>query len=161
MAAPMADMLRPLLGLAWVALATGAALLIVSIIIANVLEHRGPTHSLAVNVVLTVMATIVFAITGPSWTLGLWFGFGYLTHLLADMTTRMGCPSILWPAGTGMRVPVPTSMTRPGVQEIGAPSQTTSTVTSGSHPSIGGSEDLGASALASGAPHPEGIEQHD
>ena len=161
---PLAEMMRPLLGLAWVALASGIALLVVSIVVARTLGHRGPTHSLAINAALTVVAVIVFAITGPSWTLGLWFGFGYLTHLLADMLTPMGCPSFLWPAGEGLpRIPLPQSqpMTRPGAQEIGTPSQITSTAACSSKSSLGESKDLGASSLASGSPQTEDLEQHD
>ncbi len=100
MIAPMADFLRPVLGWAWLALALGAALLAISVVVTRALGHRGPTHSLVVGAALTLIATIGFAISPVSWTIGLWFGWGYLSHLLTDMITPKGCPSLLWPAGS-------------------------------------------------------------
>lgn len=95
----MADALQPLLGLMWAAVAAGGVLLGISIALLRFVDHRGPTHSLTVAVGVTLFATIAFALPGyPS--VGLWFGWGYLSHLLADLITPMGCPALLWPWST-------------------------------------------------------------
>ena len=92
--APLIDMARPLLGWAWLALALGVVLLSVAMLVAAFVEHRGPTHSLTVGAALTLIACLGFALAALPWTLGLWFGWGYLSHLLADLTTPMGCPAL-------------------------------------------------------------------
>lgn len=99
LAAPLLDAMRPYLPLAWFAIAIAILLLTASIVLHKSVGHRGPTHSLAVGMILTTAVTLGIAIGGAPWTLGLWFGWGFLTHLLADMTTKMGCPALLWPMG--------------------------------------------------------------
>ncbi len=125
MIAPMADLLRPILGWAWLSVALGVVLLAASIVIANIVEHRGPTHSLAVGLALTLIAVVGFAISPLAWTLGLWFGWGYLSHLLADLITPMGCPSLLWPAGSTsltVRMPRNSAVTEPHATPSATPS---------------------------------------
>ncbi len=127
----MLDAVRPHLGWAWLALAIGIALLVASMVIAAMVEHRGPTHSLSVGFGLTLVALVGFAIIGRP-ALGLWFGWGYLTHLLTDAMTPMGCPAFLWPWRPGdspfWRTPKPAirPMTVPGAQETATPSTNTS-----------------------------------
>jgi len=99
--APLLDLARPLIGWAFLALALGIALLVLARAVAAVTEHRGPTHSLSVGVGLMLVAVVGFAFAGQPLTLGLWFGWGYLSHLLADLLTPMGCPALLWPLGSG------------------------------------------------------------
>ncbi|GAB4277176.1 MAG: hypothetical protein Kow0056_08390 [Coriobacteriia bacterium] len=89
--------LRPLLPWAWLAVGVAVALLLISLVVSAMLPHRGPTHSLVVGAVLTLIVTSIVAFTGPSWTVGLWFGWGYLSHLLTDWPSKMGCPFLLWP----------------------------------------------------------------
>ncbi len=97
---PLVAMMKPFMPLAWFAIAIAISLLATSIILTLLVEHRGPTHSLLVGFGLTMGITLGLVISGAPWMLGLWFGWGFLTHLLADMTTSMGCPSILWPLGS-------------------------------------------------------------
>ena len=56
----------------------------------NTLAHRGCSPH-------THCMPKLFALAGQTWTLGLWFGWGYLSHLLADLTTPMRYPALLWP----------------------------------------------------------------
>jgi membrane-bound metal-dependent hydrolase YbcI (DUF457 family) len=52
--------------------------------------HRGPTHTLLVWVVLSgIVSGIVWWIE-LSWAFALAFGIGYVSHILADATTRSG-----------------------------------------------------------------------
>lgn len=92
----LVDMSRPLLGWAVLALVLGVALLALASTVAAIVEHRGPTHSLGACAVLTLMACVGCAVAGQPLTLGAWFGWGYLSHLLADLATPMGCPALLW-----------------------------------------------------------------
>jgi membrane-bound metal-dependent hydrolase YbcI (DUF457 family) len=137
LAKPLLEASRPLLGWAWLAVAMGAALLLIGMIVANSVEHRGETHSLTVGASLSLIALIGFAIAGQPATLGLWFGWGYLSHLLTDSMTNTGCPALLWPWNGGGRATLRTAkpafqpMTRPGAQETGTPSPTTSAVANG------------------------------
>lgn len=143
----MANMMAPLLGWAWLAVAVGIALLVASLVIARLVKHRGPTHSVSAGAALALIATIGFAIFGHP-TIGLWFGWGYLTHLLTDMITPMGCPALLWPWRPGdltrLSVPKPalTPMTRPGAKETMSPSRNTSADACPSRASLVGVEDL-------------------
>ena len=95
------DSARPFIGLAAVALTLEIALLLFAMFVAAAVEHRGPTHSLGVATALTLVASVGFVVAGQPWTLGLWFGWGYVSHLLADLVTPMGCPSLFWPLGSG------------------------------------------------------------
>jgi len=99
--AAMVGFARPFLGGAWLALGLGVALLVLAGVVAAFLEHRGPAHSLGVCAALAFVACIGASVAGQPWTLGLWFGWGYLSHLLADLSTPMGCPALLWPFRSG------------------------------------------------------------
>ena len=98
---PLISGSRSLISWAVLASAIGIVLFVAAHIVAKVTEHRGQTHSLSVGAVLTLVACVGFAVAGQSWALGMWFGWGYLTHLLADLITPMGCPALLWPLGAG------------------------------------------------------------
>lgn len=117
LAVPFMNAMQPFLLLAWLAIAAGASLLCISVAMSKLVEHRGPTHSLTVGLTLAAAVALAVAVAGAPWTLGLWFGWGFLTHLLADMTTKMGCSSILWPVGaelgaqSGVRSPAITPVT--------------------------------------------------
>lgn len=127
----MLDAVRPHLGWAWLALAIGIALLVASMVIAAMVEHRGPTHSLGVGFGLTLVALVGFAVVGRP-ALGLWFGWGFLTHLLTDAMTPMGCPAMLWPWRPGDSPmwsnpkPAIRPMKVPGAQQSATPSTNTS-----------------------------------
>lgn len=126
---PLLSTFRPQLGWAWLAMTLGIVLLAVAMLVAAFVEHRGPTHSLTVGVALAAVVCIGVAIAGQPWTLGLWFGWGYLSHLLTDMITPMGCPAFLWPWREGDRATwrgsVPTSMpkTRPVALDTRSPTR--------------------------------------
>jgi len=129
MIAPLLQMLRPGLKWAWLAVGVALALVLLSLAASTLLGHRGPTHSLTAALALTLVACVAFAIGHQAWWLGLWFGWGYLSHLLADMTTKMGCPAMLWPI-QDLRfpngLPAPRPMKRPGAQSIETPVRNTS-----------------------------------
>jgi membrane-bound metal-dependent hydrolase YbcI (DUF457 family) len=118
----MLNVARPFLGWAWLAIVVSIMLFAASRFIGSVVEHRGPTHSFTVGAALSLIVCLGFAIAGQTWTLGLWFGWGYLSHLLADGITQMGCPAILWPwqgvdFGTWrIRRAYPSAMVRPSIQ---------------------------------------------
>lgn len=124
------DIVRPYLSWAWLSVTVGILLLMISLLVAQLVEHRGPTHSMTVGLVLTLAVTTAFAIVGRP-AIGLWFGWGYLTHLLTDAMTPMGCPSLLWPwrAGdlVGLKLPAPSPKTTPHPTANSAVSQDTST----------------------------------
>ena len=92
-----------LLQTSWVKLALtvvglALALMLASWLIAGTLGHRGPLHSLAFSVGITVVAVgvLLFLVPGFSWWWGLWFGWGWLSHVLSDGLTRYGVP-FWWP----------------------------------------------------------------
>jgi membrane-bound metal-dependent hydrolase YbcI (DUF457 family) len=72
------------------------ALMLASWLIAGTLRHRGPLHSLAFSVGMTVVAVgvLLFFVPGSSWWWGLGFGWGWLSHVLADGLTQYGV--LLW-----------------------------------------------------------------
>jgi membrane-bound metal-dependent hydrolase YbcI (DUF457 family) len=72
-------------------------LMVASAIISVLFEHRGTTHSLVFALGATLIATGVGMYFNAAWWYGLLFGWGWLLHLLADATTEMGLPSLLWP----------------------------------------------------------------
>jgi hypothetical protein len=63
------------------------------------LAHRGPVHSLAVCLVLTLLIVLALAVArapcAPRWA-GAAFGLGYLSHLIGDGLTGRGVP-LWWP----------------------------------------------------------------
>jgi membrane-bound metal-dependent hydrolase YbcI (DUF457 family) len=79
-------------------LATPAIVLIAaSAIVSALFGHRGATHSLIFAVGATLVAIVTCVYLNAAWWYGLLFGLGWLLHLLADATTEMGLPSLLWP----------------------------------------------------------------
>ena len=95
--------LMSLLQAAWVKLTLtivglALALMLASWLIAGTLRHRGPLHSLAFSVGITVVAVgvLLFLVPGFSWWWGLGFGWGWLSHILADGLTQYGVP-LWWP----------------------------------------------------------------
>ncbi len=60
------------------------------------LHHRGPLHSLIFTLAVTIAACATFAAFGQSWIWGLFFGWGWLWHILADGLTKEGVP-FFWP----------------------------------------------------------------
>gem|GEM_PF-2390846 len=91
---------------AWIAVWVGALLLILSLVAAAVFGHRGPVHSIAFGAIASIVVAIGLAVFHAPlwWTIA--FAWGWTSHLLADATTRMGLPSLLWPLN--LRVPVAT-----------------------------------------------------
>lgn len=83
----------------WAAAIMGfvVALTLVSRLVARLWGHRGPLHSLAFSVGMTVMAVGVLWLLGAGrfWW-GLLFGWGWLSHVLADGLTEQGVP-LWWP----------------------------------------------------------------
>ncbi len=68
-----------------------------SFLISHVFGHRGATHSLVFTAGATLIAMVCCLIFHVSWEYGLIFGWGWLSHLLADAITPEGLPSLLWP----------------------------------------------------------------
>jgi membrane-bound metal-dependent hydrolase YbcI (DUF457 family) len=59
--------------------------------------HRGPIHSPAFFVGVTMVVTFLLALFVPKWWwMGLTFGWGWFTHLAADGLTPRGVP-LFWP----------------------------------------------------------------
>jgi len=79
------------------AIVAGVALLVLSFVASIFLEHRGPTHSITLAVVSSILVGIGCVACAASWQYGLVFGLGCASHLLADSRTPKGCPAILWP----------------------------------------------------------------
>lgn len=94
MLSPWRDLIQ--LGLLGIALALG--LMAISLIIFKTLGHRGPLHSLFFSLFMTVVAivTVNVALDKGHWWLGLCFGWGWLSHVLADGFTPQGVP-FWWP----------------------------------------------------------------
>lgn len=89
--------LRPITEAATWAVAVGVALIGFSWFASGVLKHRGPMHSLAAAALGSALVAGACAAAGAPWQLGAVFGWGYLSHLLADAVTPSGCRSLLWP----------------------------------------------------------------
>ena len=59
--------------------------------------HRGPTHSLVFALGSAVFVSAACIGFGVAWWFGLLFGLGWLTHIAADSTTKMGVQAVAWP----------------------------------------------------------------
>lgn len=79
----------------------GIGLFFASQLISAIFGHRGATHSLAFLVVATLVAVGLCYMLGFPLIYGVIFGWGYLSHLLADSLTPMGLPDLLWPMTRG------------------------------------------------------------
>jgi membrane-bound metal-dependent hydrolase YbcI (DUF457 family) len=66
-------------------------------LIQGLFKHRGPIHSPAFWVGITIVVTILLALFVTKWWwMGLTFGWGWFSHIAADGLTSRGIP-ILWP----------------------------------------------------------------
>jgi membrane-bound metal-dependent hydrolase YbcI (DUF457 family) len=83
------------LGLLLVILAV--AIKVTSAIISACFGHQGAIHSLVFAAGATILAIVVCVRSDVAWWYGLPFGWGWLSHLLADAITEMGLPSLFWP----------------------------------------------------------------
>lgn len=79
------------------AVGVGVVLLLLSLAFGAVFEHRGPIHSVAFGGLASVVFLIAAAALGAPVWLVLPFAWGWAAHLIADATTRMGVPRLLWP----------------------------------------------------------------
>lgn len=79
------------------ALGIGALLLTISVVVTRAVSHRGATHSLALAAAATVVSFVIAMIAGLGPWIGLMFGIGWISHLMADAITPHGLPSLLWP----------------------------------------------------------------
>jgi membrane-bound metal-dependent hydrolase YbcI (DUF457 family) len=77
------------------------ALIAISVIISALFRHRGATHSFVFAAGATAIAVAICIYLSVGWWYGYLFGWGWLLHLLADATTEMGLPSLLWPFTCG------------------------------------------------------------
>lgn len=113
----------PLFKILGVMAAVAIALVVASKVARRYTKHRGATHSLFIAAVAALSVTVVCLIASvPAWY-GLLFGWGWLTHLGADATTKVGVPSLLWLPRTksvvasgapqGASLPVREPMSRP------------------------------------------------
>ena len=74
-----------------------ASLFALSRLLQVFIVHRGPIHSPAFFVGVTMVATLLLALFVPQWWwMGLTFSWGWFTHLAADGLTPQGVP-LLWP----------------------------------------------------------------
>jgi len=89
--------LSPFVQWGLILIAPAIVLIAISIIVSAFFGHRGATHSLIFAAGATFIATVICVYSGVTWWYGLLFGWGWLSHLLADATTEMGLPSLLWP----------------------------------------------------------------
>ena len=89
--------LRPVFEVASWAVALGVALIALSWFASGVLKHRGPVHSLTFAAVSSALVAVGCVAAGAPWQLGAVFGWGFVSHLLADAITPAGCRSLLWP----------------------------------------------------------------
>jgi len=74
-----------------------AGFFVLSRLIQGLFKHRGPIHSPAFFVGVTMVVTLLLALFVTKWWwLGILFGWGWFTHLAADSLTVQGVP-LLWP----------------------------------------------------------------
>ena len=87
-----------ILFLRWAAVALMVALGLMGIsrLLYKGLHHRGPLHSLLFALAMTIAACLAFQNLSTSWAFGLFFGWGWLWHILADGLTTEGVP-FFWP----------------------------------------------------------------
>ena len=84
---------------AWTALAVGIVLVLVSLVLGALFGHRGAVHSIAAGLAATLLVAVGLAIfRAPVW-LAIPFAWGWAAHLLADASTPMGLPALMWPIG--------------------------------------------------------------
>lgn len=105
----------PLLKTAGVMLALAIAFVVASKLARRYSTHRGATHSLFMAGVATLFVMFACLIASvPVWY-GLLFGWGWLTHLAADMTTKTGLPSLMWHPFRRTQIPtgVPVAVSAP------------------------------------------------
>jgi membrane-bound metal-dependent hydrolase YbcI (DUF457 family) len=83
----------------WALIMGGIAVVLIAIafIASRVFQHRGATHSLVFTAGATALVAVACRHFNVAWWWGLVFGWGWLLHILADATTEMGLPSLLWP----------------------------------------------------------------
>lgn len=95
----------PILEAAVIIMGFAIALVIASKLIRRYTSHRGATHSFFTAGIATMFAVLVCIVfSWPAWY-GLLFGWGWLTHLWADATTKVGLPYLWWwPFGNGEKV---------------------------------------------------------
>jgi membrane-bound metal-dependent hydrolase YbcI (DUF457 family) len=79
-----------------IAVASSMGLMGLSWLLYKSLHHRGPLHSLAFAVGVTLTSCVLFATFQQPWGWGLVFGWGWLWHILADGLTTEGVP-FFWP----------------------------------------------------------------
>lgn len=73
------------------------AFMFASTLISVLFGHRGATHSLLFAVGATILAIVGSVLVNIAWWYGLLFGWGWMSHLIADATTEMGLPALFWP----------------------------------------------------------------
>jgi membrane-bound metal-dependent hydrolase YbcI (DUF457 family) len=84
-------------GMGALLLVPGAILLALSLAVTRAFSHRGVTHSFAFAAGSAVFASAACIAFGYAWWYGLFFAWGWLTHLAADSTTPKGLQSLFWP----------------------------------------------------------------
>lgn len=87
----------PVVVWATTAMVAGAVLLAVSLVVSRFVPHRGPTHSLLAGCIATLAVCLACVGAGWSGLYGIAFGWGYASHLIADLPSRAGLPHLLWP----------------------------------------------------------------
>jgi len=86
---------------AWMALAAGVTLFLLSWILGAAFGHRGPVHSLGFGAMATAALVVVLVLFRlPLW-LALPYAWGWIAHLVADSTTARGLQHAFWPLNRG------------------------------------------------------------
>lgn len=93
----------PFVGWGVLMLVVGFLLLVLSAAVRSTVSHRGPTHSLIVCAGAGVVVFLIALLCRLGPWVGLLFGLGWLTHILADALTPAGLPSITWPFFSDMK----------------------------------------------------------
>lgn len=91
---------------ALIALGAGLGLMLLSWLLYKSLHHRGPLHSLVFALGVTAIVCFAFWWYWLPWTWGLAFGWGWLSHILADGLTKEGVP-FFWPFNDERRHTLP------------------------------------------------------
>ncbi|MHB9004461.1 MAG: metal-dependent hydrolase [Coriobacteriia bacterium] len=84
------------------AVGTALALFLLSAVAGATFGHRGPVHSIVFGLIATAAFFVAMLVLHAPLYLGIAFAWGWVTHLVADATTPMGLPSVLWPIGASI-----------------------------------------------------------
>lgn len=102
------DLLLGMAILRWSLIAVGGCIGLMGLawLLYKSLHHRGALHSLAFTLAITLSLCAIFISLGQAWVWGLFFGWGWLWHILADGMTKDGVP-FFWPVNDDRKHTLP------------------------------------------------------